>query len=71
MQSGGQSALQSQAQAEILLTSMDADGTKNGYDLRLTEEISKRCSVPVIASGGCGHADHIIEVFQKTAVDAH
>ncbi len=55
---------------EILLTSMDADGTKNGYDLRLTEEISKSVSVPVIASGGCGHADHIIEVFQKTAVDA-
>ncbi|PFN26469.1 imidazole glycerol phosphate synthase subunit HisF [Bacillus cereus] len=55
---------------EILLTSMDADGTKNGYDLRLTEEISKSVSVPVIASGGCGHTDHIIEVFQKTTVDA-
>ncbi|OJE49285.1 imidazole glycerol phosphate synthase subunit HisF [Bacillus proteolyticus] len=55
---------------EILLTSMDADGTKNGYDLRLTEAISKSVSVPVIASGGCGHSDHIIEVFQKTTVDA-
>lgn len=55
---------------EILLTSMDADGTKSGYDLRLTEEISKSVSIPVIASGGCGHTDHIIEVFQKTTVDA-
>ena len=55
---------------EILLTSMDADGTKNGYDLRLTEAISNSVSVPVIASGGCGHVDHIIEVFQKTTVDA-
>ena len=55
---------------EILLTSMDADGTKSGYDLRLIEEISKSVSIPVIASGGCGHTDHIIEVFQKTTVDA-
>ncbi|MFK4324384.1 cyclase [Bacillus sp. RC55] len=55
---------------EILLTSMDADGTKNGYDLRLTGAISNNVSVPVIASGGCGHVDHIIEVFQKTTVDA-
>ncbi|MEK4706339.1 imidazole glycerol phosphate synthase subunit HisF [Bacillus sp. FSL R10-2780] len=55
---------------EILLTSMDADGTKNGYDIRLTEAISNSVSVPVIASGGCGHVDHIIEVFQKTTVDA-
>ena len=55
---------------EILLTSMDADGMKNGYDLRLTGAISNSVSVPVIASGGCGHVDHIIEVFQKTTVDA-
>ncbi|OSY12572.1 imidazole glycerol phosphate synthase subunit HisF [Bacillus mycoides] len=55
---------------EILLTSMDADGTKTGYDLRLTGAISNSVSVPVIASGGCGHVDHIIEVFQKTTVDA-
>ncbi|KFN02155.1 imidazole glycerol phosphate synthase subunit HisF [Bacillus clarus] len=55
---------------EILLTSMDADGTKDGYDLHLTEAISSSVSVPVIASGGCGNADHIIEVFQKTSVHA-
>ncbi|KEK23674.1 imidazole glycerol phosphate synthase subunit HisF [Bacillus gaemokensis] len=55
---------------EILLTSMDADGTKDGYDLRLTEEISKNVSVPVVASGGCGNAAHIVEVFQKTSANA-
>lgn len=55
---------------EILLTSMDADGTKDGYDLRLTEVISKSISIPVIASGGCGNAEHIVEVFQKTSASA-
>ncbi|MBY0595558.1 imidazole glycerol phosphate synthase subunit HisF [Bacillus bingmayongensis] len=55
---------------EILLTSMDADGTKDGYDLSLTEKISKTVSVPVIASGGCGSAEHIVEVFQKTSANA-
>ncbi|WP_459501014.1 imidazole glycerol phosphate synthase subunit HisF [Bacillus sp. C1] len=55
---------------EILLTSMDADGTKNGYDLHLTEIISQAVSMPVIASGGCGSAEHIVEVFQRTSVNA-
>ncbi|MEH7456164.1 imidazole glycerol phosphate synthase subunit HisF [Bacillus sp. JJ1127] len=55
---------------EILLTSMDADGTKDGYDLRLTEVISQNVSVPIIASGGCGNAEHIVEVFQKTSANA-
>lgn len=55
---------------EILLTSMDADGTKDGYDLRLTETISQAVSIPVIASGGCGSAGHIVKVFQKTSVNA-
>lgn len=55
---------------EILLTSMDADGTKDGYDLQLTETIAKAVSIPVIASGGCGNSDHIVEVFQKTSVNA-
>ncbi|WP_410981890.1 imidazole glycerol phosphate synthase subunit HisF [Bacillus cereus] len=55
---------------EILLTSMDADGTKDGYDLRLTETISQAVSIPVIASGGCGSAEHIVKVFQKTSVNA-
>jgi cyclase len=46
---------------EILLTSMDADGTKNGFDLELTRAVSDAVSVPVIASGGAGHADHMAD----------
>ncbi len=55
---------------EILLTSMDADGTKNGYDIELTDAVSKAVNVPVIASGGCGKPEHFSEVFRKTAADA-
>ena len=53
---------------EILLTSMDADGTKAGYDIELNQAISEAVSVPVIASGGCGNSEDILEVFQKTNV---
>lgn len=55
---------------EILLTSMDADGTKAGFDCELTDLISKNVSVPVIASGGCGTLSHFSEVFQKSGADA-
>lgn len=55
---------------EILLTSMDADGTKKGYDLALNQAICEAVSVPVIASGGCGNAADIVEVFEKTEVSA-
>lgn len=55
---------------EILLTSMDADGTKNGFDLELTEAICKTVRIPVIASGGCGKLEHFSEVFEKTDADA-
>ncbi|WP_077309275.1 imidazole glycerol phosphate synthase subunit HisF [Terribacillus halophilus] len=55
---------------EILLTSMDADGVKTGYDLPLTKAIVEKVRIPVIASGGCGSPDHITEVFQKTDVSA-
>lgn len=55
---------------EILLTSMDADGTKNGFDLELTETICKTVRIPVIASGGCGKLEHFSEVFEKTDADA-
>ncbi|HAO6017057.1 TPA: imidazole glycerol phosphate synthase subunit HisF [Listeria monocytogenes] len=55
---------------EILLTSMDVDGTKNGYDIPLTKAISEAVSVPVIASGGCGNAAHMAEVFEKTNATA-
>lgn len=55
---------------EILLTSMDADGTKEGYDLALNQAICEAVSVPVIASGGCGNVEDIVEVFDKTEVSA-
>jgi imidazole glycerol-phosphate synthase subunit HisF len=55
---------------EILLTSIDADGTEEGYDLELNRIICKELSIPVIASGGCGKPIHMLEVFQKTNVDA-
>lgn len=55
---------------EILLTSMDADGTKTGFDLELTKAITAAVHIPVIASGGCGSLEHFSEVFQKTDCDA-
>jgi cyclase len=55
---------------EILLTSMDADGTKDGYDLPLTEKVADEVDIPVIASGGCGNAHHIYEVLSRTGAEA-
>ncbi len=55
---------------EILLTSMDYDGTKDGYDLDLTRRISDAVSIPVIASGGAGEPKHLLNVFQKTGASA-
>jgi len=53
---------------ELLLTSMDFDGTKKGFDLRLLQKISKALPVPIIASGGAGNTTHFSEVFTKTNV---
>ena len=55
---------------EILLTSIDMDGTKAGYDLQLTKEIVNAINIPVIASGGCGKPKHMLDVFLQTNVDA-
>jgi cyclase len=55
---------------EILLTSMDRDGTKDGFDIELTEAICKNVNIPVIASGGCGSPEHILDVFVKTDASA-
>jgi len=55
---------------EILLTSIDKDGTKDGYDILLNKEIVNSVSIPVIASGGCGKPDDMVEVFKKSNVDA-
>ncbi|QBJ85287.1 imidazole glycerol phosphate synthase subunit HisF [Chryseobacterium gleum] len=51
---------------EILLTSMDGDGTKNGFDLRITRLVSEAISIPVIASGGAGTTDDFVKVFDET-----
>lgn len=55
---------------EILLTSMDADGTKDGYDIALTRAVSEAVSVPVIASGGAGKLEHFYEVLTEGKADA-
>jgi len=55
---------------EILLTSMDKDGTKDGYDLELTREISESVNIPVIASGGAGNLEHLYEALTAGKADA-
>ena len=55
---------------EILLTSMDADGTKAGFDLEMTRAVTQAVSIPVIASGGCGSLEHFAQVFEETGCDA-
>ena len=55
---------------EILLTSMDCDGTKAGYDLELTRMISENVSIPVIASGGAGTKEHFYDAFNEGKADA-
>lgn len=55
---------------ELLVTSMNNDGSKDGFALDITNEISKAVSIPVIASGGAGNAEHFVELFTKTEVSA-
>ena len=55
---------------EILLTSMDCDGTKNGFDIELTRKVTETVKIPVIASGGGGKLQHFFDVFDKTGCDA-
>jgi len=55
---------------EILLTSMDKDGTKNGYDLELTRTISEAVGIPVIASGGAGNLEHLYQALAQGSADA-
>jgi cyclase len=55
---------------EILLTSMDADGTKAGYDIALTRAVSEAVTIPVIASGGAGNVDHMTHVLSEGKADA-
>ncbi len=55
---------------EILLTSMNADGTKSGFSIGITREVSKSLNIPVIASGGAGTMEHFREIFTKTTCSA-
>jgi imidazole glycerol-phosphate synthase subunit HisF len=61
---------QERGAGEILLTSMDADGTRNGFDCELTGAVSEAVNIPVIASGGAGNAGHFAEVFGRGKADA-
>jgi cyclase len=55
---------------EVLLTSIDRDGTGKGYDIPLTREVSRSVNVPVVASGGAGEPAHFLEVFKEASADA-
>ena len=55
---------------EIVLTSMDADGTQNGYDLPMTRAVSEAVDIPVVASGGAGSPEHVLEVLTEGKADA-
>lgn len=61
---------ESRGAGEILLTSMDHDGTKNGFDCNLLRTVNKSLSIPLIASGGAGNQQHFVDVFLETQVDA-
>lgn len=61
---------QERGAGEILLTSMDFDGTKSGFDIRLLTSVNERLHVPLIASGGGGNPEHFADVFLKANVDA-
>jgi cyclase len=62
--------VESRGGGEIMLTSMDRDGTRSGFDLGLTATIANAVSIPVIASGGAGSVQHFVEVFQEGCADA-
>lgn len=62
--------LEQRGAGEILLTSMDADGTKDGFDLRLNRAVAERVRIPLIASGGAGKAEHFYDVFTEGQADA-
>jgi cyclase len=55
---------------EIVLNSIDADGTKAGYDIEITRRISENVGVPVVASGGAGNLDHMVDVLKEGKADA-
>ena len=64
------SEVEERGAGEILLTSMDQDGSKNGFAIELTRAVSERLHIPVIASGGAGQKEHFTEVFREGKADA-
>jgi cyclase len=64
------SEVEKRGSGEILLTSMDSDGVRSGYDIELTREFSNRLNIPIIASGGAGNEQHILDVFRYGKADA-
>ncbi len=62
--------MQSLGAGEILLTSMDRDGTRNGFDIALTRAVSDAIDIPVIASGGVGNLDHLVDGILQGHADA-
>ncbi len=68
--SRGRPSARSSGPGEILLTSMDRDGTRDGFDLELTREVTTACNVPVIASGGVGTLEHLAEGVLEGGADA-
>lgn len=62
--------MERQGAGEVLLTSVDADGTQQGFALEITDQVSRNVSIPVIASGGAGNKEDFIELFKKTKADA-
>lgn len=66
----GQGEVERRGAGEILLTSMDADGTKDGYDIPLTKAVSDAVSIPVIASGGAGNLQHLVDAVKLGGANA-
>ncbi|MFW6295425.1 MAG: HisA/HisF-related TIM barrel protein, partial [Halanaerobium sp.] len=62
--------LESLGAGEILLTSINTDGTKDGFDLEMLQAVTEAVNIPVIASGGAGNIEHFIDVFKNTGADA-
>jgi len=62
--------IESEGAGEILLTSIDSDGSLNGLDIEFIEHVASSISIPVIASGGCGKTQHFIDAFKKTNINA-
>ena len=70
MHLSGQKKAEELGAGEILLTSMDCDGTKAGYDNELTKLVSENAQIPVIASGGAGNMQHFLDAFRIGKADA-